>query len=161
MRDRSARGSTLPTPARRERGACDFSTVRRWRSISARLGYRRSRSAHRCCGCLSCPHGIILVTGPTGSGKTTTLYAALRDLNTAERKILTVEDPIEYQIDGINQIQVQPQIGLDFAAGAALASCARTRTSSWSAKSATSRPRDIADAGGADRPSGAVDPAHQ
>jgi general secretion pathway protein E len=61
------------------------------------------------------PHGIILVTGPTGSGKTTTLYAALSRLNTAERKILTVEDPIEYQIEGVTQIQVQPAIGLDFA----------------------------------------------
>ncbi len=61
------------------------------------------------------PHGIILVTGPTGSGKTTTLYAALSRLNTLERKILTVEDPIEYQLDGITQIQVQPSIGLDFA----------------------------------------------
>ncbi len=61
------------------------------------------------------PHGIILVTGPTGSGKTTTLYAALSRLNTPARKILTVEDPIEYQLEGITQIQVQPSIGLDFA----------------------------------------------
>ena len=61
------------------------------------------------------PHGIILVTGPTGSGKTTTLYAALSRLNTPERKILTVEDPIEYQLEGVTQIQVQPSIGLDFA----------------------------------------------
>jgi general secretion pathway protein E len=61
------------------------------------------------------PNGIILVTGPTGSGKTTTLYTALRSLNSAERKIFTVEDPIEYQMPGINQIQVQPKIGLTFA----------------------------------------------
>lgn len=61
------------------------------------------------------PHGILLVTGPTGSGKTTTLYTALSRLNTAERKIITVEDPVEYQIEGINQIQVKPTIGLDFA----------------------------------------------
>jgi len=61
------------------------------------------------------PHGIVLVTGPTGSGKTTTLYASLVRLNTPERKILSVEDPIEYQLDGINQIQVKPNIGLDFA----------------------------------------------
>jgi general secretion pathway protein E len=60
------------------------------------------------------PHGIVLVTGPTGSGKTTTLYALLRRLNTHESKILTIEDPVEYQLDGINQIQVKPQIGLDF-----------------------------------------------
>ena len=64
---------------------------------------------------LAQPHGIILVTGPTGSGKTTTLYAALQILNTPEKKILTVEDPVEYQLEGINQIQVKPQIGLDFA----------------------------------------------
>ncbi|WP_034853887.1 GspE/PulE family protein [Inquilinus limosus] len=64
---------------------------------------------------LAHPHGILLVTGPTGSGKTTTLYAALRILNQPSRKILTVEDPIEYQIPGINQTNVQPQIGLDFA----------------------------------------------
>ena len=61
------------------------------------------------------PHGILLVTGPTGSGKTTTLYTALTRLNTSERKIITVEDPVEYQIEGINQIQVKPSIGLDFA----------------------------------------------
>ncbi|GAA0528270.1 general secretion pathway protein E [Rhizomicrobium palustre] len=62
------------------------------------------------------PHGILLVTGPTGSGKTTTLYASLAALNTPEVKILTVEDPIEYRLSGINQIQVKPQIGLSFAA---------------------------------------------
>ncbi len=61
------------------------------------------------------PNGIVLVTGPTGSGKTTTLYTALELLNSAERKIFTVEDPIEYQMMGINQIQVQPRIGLNFA----------------------------------------------
>lgn len=61
------------------------------------------------------PHGIVLVTGPTGSGKTTTLYTALARLNTAERKIITVEDPVEYQLEGINQIQVKPSIGLGFA----------------------------------------------
>src|SRR5207237_32852 len=61
------------------------------------------------------PNGIVLVTGPTGSGKTTTLYAALQRLNTATRKILSVEDPVEYKIAGINQIQVKPEIGLSFA----------------------------------------------
>ncbi|MCB1786068.1 MAG: type II secretion system ATPase GspE [Chromatiaceae bacterium] len=64
---------------------------------------------------LDMPHGIVVVTGPTGSGKSTTLYTALHRLNTAERKIMTVEDPVEYQLDGINQIQVKPQIGLNFA----------------------------------------------
>ncbi|GAA0714326.1 type II secretion system ATPase GspE [Dokdonella soli] len=63
---------------------------------------------------LELPHGIMLVTGPTGSGKTTTLYTALAKLNTADVKIITVEDPVEYQIEGINQIQAKPQIGLDF-----------------------------------------------
>ena len=61
------------------------------------------------------PNGIILVTGPTGSGKTTTLYGALDKINSPERKIITVEDPVEYQLKGINQIQTKPQIGLNFA----------------------------------------------
>ena len=61
------------------------------------------------------PHGIVLVTGPTGSGKTTTLYTALDKINQPDIKILTVEDPVEYQMEGINQIQVKPQIGLTFA----------------------------------------------
>jgi len=60
------------------------------------------------------PHGIMLVTGPTGSGKTTTLYTALNKLNTPDVKIITVEDPVEYQIEGVNQIQAKPTIGLDF-----------------------------------------------
>jgi general secretion pathway protein E len=63
---------------------------------------------------LELPHGIMLVTGPTGSGKTTTLYTALQQLNTESRKIITVEDPVEYQLTGINQIQVKSSIGLDF-----------------------------------------------
>jgi len=61
------------------------------------------------------PHGIILVTGPTGSGKTTTLYCALEKINSPDKKIITVEDPVEYQLRGINQIQVKPSIGLTFA----------------------------------------------
>lgn len=64
---------------------------------------------------ISQPNGIVLVTGPTGSGKTTTLYAALSRLNSADSKIFTVEDPVEYQLRGITQILVRPQIGLDFA----------------------------------------------
>lgn len=63
------------------------------------------------------PHGILLVTGPTGSGKTTTLYSALSSINLPDKKIITIEDPIEYQIDGVNQIHVNPQIGLTFASG--------------------------------------------
>jgi general secretion pathway protein E len=64
---------------------------------------------------INIPHGIILLTGPTGSGKTTTLYAALNELNCEERNILTVEDPIEYQLPGIGQMQVKPKINLTFA----------------------------------------------
>jgi len=63
------------------------------------------------------PHGMILVTGPTGSGKTTTLYAALQKINDPGKKIITIEDPVEYQLAGVNQIQVKPQIGLTFANG--------------------------------------------
>jgi general secretion pathway protein E/type IV pilus assembly protein PilB len=63
------------------------------------------------------PHGILLVTGPTGSGKTTTLYAALSAIVSSEVKLLTVEDPVEYHLDGVNQIQVAPKIGMTFARG--------------------------------------------
>ena len=63
------------------------------------------------------PHGIVLVTGPTGSGKTTTLYGALDKINSSDRKIITVEDPVEYQLKGVNQIPVKPKIGLTFATG--------------------------------------------
>lgn len=65
---------------------------------------------------ISRPNGIILVTGPTGSGKTTSLYAALNELNTPTRKIITAEDPVEYYLPGINQVEIKHQIGLDFAA---------------------------------------------
>jgi general secretion pathway protein E len=65
----------------------------------------------------SLPHGIFLVTGPTGSGKSTTLYSALKRINQTDKKIITIEDPVEYQMDGINQIHVNPQIGLTFASG--------------------------------------------
>jgi general secretion pathway protein E len=66
---------------------------------------------------LRIPHGIIIVSGPTGSGKTTTLYAAIREINTPEKNIITIEDPVEYRIKGISQIQVNPKISLTFAAG--------------------------------------------
>ena len=66
---------------------------------------------------LSKPNGIILVTGPTGSGKTTTLYASLIRLNTEDRNIITVEDPVEYKLSGIGQMQVNPKIGLSFSTG--------------------------------------------
>jgi general secretion pathway protein E len=68
-------------------------------------------------GLIHRPHGIVLVTGPTGSGKTTTLYAALDKINRPDLKIITVEDPVEYQLKGVNQIPVRPRIGLSFASG--------------------------------------------
>jgi general secretion pathway protein E len=66
---------------------------------------------------ISKPYGLLLVTGPTGSGKTTTLYGALQKINDPGKKIITIEDPVEYQLSGVNQIQVKPQIGLTFANG--------------------------------------------
>ncbi|MDI6870537.1 MAG: GspE/PulE family protein [Bacillota bacterium] len=66
---------------------------------------------------IALPHGLILVTGPTGSGKTTTLYAALSAINTPEKKIITIEDPVEYQLHGVNQLQVKEKIGFTFARG--------------------------------------------
>jgi type IV pilus assembly protein PilB len=66
---------------------------------------------------ISKPFGMILVTGPTGSGKSTTLYSVLNQLNTPEKNIITIEDPVEYQVEGITQIQVKPEIGLDFSSG--------------------------------------------
>ena len=78
------------------------------------LGYE-SAAHDRLIGLLDRPNGILLVTGPVAHGKTTTLYAALKRLNTGERKIITVEDPIEYQLEGITQVQVKADIGLSFA----------------------------------------------
>ncbi|MDX9754403.1 MAG: GspE/PulE family protein [bacterium] len=75
------------------------------------------RESHLFRRVLGIPHGIVLVTGPTGSGKTTTLYTALSEINDSERKIITIEDPIEYQLKGINQIQVSEKTGLTFARG--------------------------------------------
>ena len=62
-----------------------------------------------------CPYGLVFLTGPTGSGKSTTLYAILQEIKSAEKNILTVEDPVEYRLDGVNQVQVKPEIGLTFA----------------------------------------------
>jgi type II secretion system protein E len=78
------------------------------------MGSRELTSLERV---LRLPHGIVLVTGPTGSGKTSTLYTALQEINDAERKIITIEDPIEYQLRGVNQIQVSEKSGLTFARG--------------------------------------------
>ncbi|MEQ1887645.1 MAG: GspE/PulE family protein [Alphaproteobacteria bacterium] len=77
------------------------------------LGFGPEQQAH-INALISKPHGIMLVCGPTGSGKTTTLYAILRQLQNEQTKIVSVEDPVEYQIEGVNQIQVRPQIGLGF-----------------------------------------------
>jgi general secretion pathway protein E len=81
-----------------------------------RLGFevRSQRSIERI---INLPHGMLLVTGPTGSGKTTTLYAALDKINSPGKKIITIEDPVEYQLRGVNQIHVKPKIGLTFAVG--------------------------------------------
>jgi general secretion pathway protein E/type IV pilus assembly protein PilB len=78
------------------------------------LGQRELRCFQRV---LTLPHGIVLVTGPTGSGKTSTLYTALHEINDAVRKIITIEDPVEYQLRGVNQIQVSEKAGLTFARG--------------------------------------------
>ena len=89
-----------------DRTAVEFDYLKLGLPTDIRQGVERS---------LELPNGMVLVTGPTGSGKTTTLYTGLLRLNTVARKIVTVEDPIEYQLSGINQIQVKPQIGLNFA----------------------------------------------
>ena len=109
---------------------------------------------------LKLPNGIVLVTGPTGSGKTTTLYTGLLSLNSVVRKVVTVEDPIEYQLPGVNQIQVKPQIGLSFAS--LLRSILRQDPDVIMVGEIRDH-RDRADrgAGGADRPSGAQHGAHQ
>ena len=78
------------------------------------LGFPRDK-LHNFSDLISRPYGIILVTGPTGSGKTTTLYSGLNKINDAEKKIITVEDPVEYQLHGVNQIHVKASIGLTFA----------------------------------------------
>ena len=81
-----------------------------------RLGFD-SRTQRHIERLIHLPHGMLLVTGPTGSGKTTTLYAALDKINSPDKKIITIEDPVEYQLRGVNQIHVKPKIGLTFAAG--------------------------------------------
>ncbi|MBI1980970.1 MAG: type II/IV secretion system protein [Methylocystis sp.] len=106
------RVSTLPTAhgesivlriLDRSQVALDFDT----------LGFERKTTA-QLRKVMRNPNGIVLVTGPTGSGKTTTLYTALKEITTPDVKVFTVEDPIEYQLAGVNQVQVQPAIGLDF-----------------------------------------------
>lgn len=115
-REVDLRVSTLPTLYGEsvvmrllDRSAGDFYDLRRLGFDDRMLG----RMEHY----TSLPHGIFLVTGPTGSGKSTTLYSALKRINQSDKKIITIEDPVEYQMDGINQIHVNPQIGLSFSAG--------------------------------------------
>ncbi len=115
-REIDLRVSTLPTLYGEsvvmrllDRSAGDFYDLRK-------LGFD-DRMLNRMEHFTSLPHGIFLVTGPTGSGKSTTLYSALKRINLPDKKIITIEDPVEYQMDGINQIHVNPQIGLTFAAG--------------------------------------------
>jgi general secretion pathway protein E/type IV pilus assembly protein PilB len=95
--------------------------MRLLRQNSSLLGMRQLGMAERELRCLShvlqLPHGIVLVTGPTGSGKTSTLYTALHEINDSVRKIITIEDPVEYQLKGVNQIQVSEKAGLTFARG--------------------------------------------
>ena len=115
-REVDLRVSTLPTLFGEsvvmrllDRSAGDFYDL-------GRLGFDE-HMLHRMEHYTQMPHGIFMVTGPTGSGKSTTLYSALKRINQSDKKIITIEDPVEYQMDGINQIHVNPQIGLTFASG--------------------------------------------
>ena len=106
------------------------------------------------------PHGIVLVTGPTGSGKTTTLYSSLIEIKDETTKIITIEDPVEYQLEGINQIQVHPKIGLTFAPFAAHHPASRPgrRAGRRNSRPGNGRERDP---GVAHRPPGVQHAAHQ
>ncbi|HVX30018.1 MAG TPA: type II secretion system ATPase GspE, partial [Nitrolancea sp.] len=115
-REVDLRVSTLPTLYGEsvvmrllDRSAGDFYDLRR-------LGFD-DRMLARMEHFVKLPHGMFLVTGPTGSGKSTTLYSALKNINLPDKKIITIEDPVEYQMDGINQLHVNPAIGLTFASG--------------------------------------------
>ena len=81
-------------------------------------------------GAVRRPNGIFIVTGPTGSGKTTTLYSALKEVNEMDTKLLTAEDPVEYEIEGIMQVPVNHQVGLDFAEHC-VHFCVKIPTKSW------------------------------
>ncbi len=113
-KDLDIRVSTLPTP-HGESINLRLLTSRAFLDLE-HLGFE-TNDIERLYELLKKPHGIIFLTGPTGSGKTTTLYAFLSKLNDAKRKIITIEDPIEYQMQGITQIQVQPKINLTFSQG--------------------------------------------
>ena len=127
-RRRRVRRAAHPRPRRRHDRARQARPARRRepRASSARWRARTARSSS---------------TGPTGSGKTTTLYGALGVLNTGDRSIITIEDPVEYRIDGIKQMQVNSRAGRRPSRPACARWCAPIRTSSWSARSATRTPR--------------------
>lgn len=113
--DLDLRVSTIPTP-RGESMVIRILPTKTMLMSLEKLGFN-SQTAAKFRQLISRPHGIIFVTGPTGSGKTTTLYACLNEINTPGRKIITIEDPIEYEMEGITQIQVNSKVELDFAKG--------------------------------------------
>lgn len=113
--DLDLRVSTIPTP-RGESMVIRILPTKTMLMSLEKLGFDH-QTAVKFRGLISRPHGIIFVTGPTGSGKTTTLYACLNEINTPGRKIITIEDPVEYEMEGITQIQVNLKVELDFARG--------------------------------------------
>ncbi len=113
--DLDLRVSTIPTP-RGESMVIRILPTKTMLMSLEKLGFN-AETALRFRNLICRPHGIIFVTGPTGSGKTTTLYACLNEINTPGRKIITIEDPIEYEMEGITQIQVNSKVELDFAKG--------------------------------------------
>jgi type II secretory ATPase GspE/PulE/Tfp pilus assembly ATPase PilB-like protein len=113
--DLDLRVSTIPTP-RGESMVIRILPTKTMLMSLEKLGFN-AETALRFRHLIGRPHGIIFVTGPTGSGKTTTLYACLNEINTPGRKIITIEDPVEYEMEGITQIQVNTKVELDFAKG--------------------------------------------
>ncbi len=113
--DLDLRVSTIPTP-RGESMVIRILPTKTMLMSLEKLGFHKE-SAHKFRDLIRRPHGIIFVTGPTGSGKTTTLYACLNEINAASRKIITIEDPIEYEMEGVTQIQVNSRVDLSFAKG--------------------------------------------
>ncbi|MBF0490987.1 MAG: type II/IV secretion system protein, partial [Candidatus Omnitrophica bacterium] len=113
--DLDLRISTIPTP-RGESMVIRILPTKSMRTTLESLGFNEHNAA-KFRSLISKPHGIVFVTGPTGSGKTTTLYACLNELNRDEHKIITIEDPIEYEMEGITQIQINTRINFSFAEG--------------------------------------------
>ncbi len=109
------RVSTIPTPSGESMVIRILPTKVRLFSLQ-KLGLNKE-NVQEFRNIIAKPHGIVFLTGPTGSGKTTTLYACLNEINTLERKIITIEDPVEYEMEGITQIQVNPKVDLNFARG--------------------------------------------